>query len=252
MKIKKHIANTVTCLNVICGCIAAASIMNNRFIYASIFIYLAMIFDFADGLVARALNVKSEFGKQLDSLADAISFGLVPGMLMFYLINTAIDFSNVDIQSNEIPRSLSYLGFSITVFSVLRLAKFNIDTRQTSSFLGLPTPANAMIIMSFPLILKWPWGPIGSEHIIKLLLNPTFLISLTIIISTLMVVELPLFALKFKNLSFKDNYIKYLFLILSVVLLLNFYFLAIPMIIILYVILSIINNFIKPTENHEI
>ncbi|MDD5570475.1 MAG: CDP-diacylglycerol--serine O-phosphatidyltransferase [Bacteroidales bacterium] len=249
MKIDKHIANAVTCINILCGCFAVISLINRELWMASYFVYLAVIFDFIDGFVARALNVKSEFGKQLDSLADAISFGLVPGILMYRLIFISISISNINISPY-----FACFGFLITVFSLLRLAKYNLDIRQEEHFIGLPTPANAIFIMSFPLILQNPYCSFFSNEylFIVIILNPIVLISLTFIVSALLISEIPLFALKFKTFSLKENKLVYSFLFISIILLAIFYFIAIPMITILYIILSLFNNISKSKKNHEI
>lgn len=249
MKIDKHIANAVTCINILCGCFAVISLINDELWMASYFVYLAMIFDFVDGFVARALNAKSEFGKQLDSLADAISFGLVPGILMYRLIYISISISNINISPY-----FSCFGFLITVFSLLRLAKYNLDIRQEEHFVGLPTPAGAIFIMSLPLILRNPYCTLFNNEyfFIVIILNPIVLISVTLIVSALLVSEIPLFALKFKTFSFKENKLRYSFLIASIILLAIFYFIAIPIIIILYIILSLFNNISKLKNNHEI
>ncbi|MFA6923232.1 MAG: CDP-diacylglycerol--serine O-phosphatidyltransferase [Bacteroidales bacterium] len=249
MKFDKHIANAVTCINIVCGCFAVISLINRELWMASYFVYLAMVFDFIDGFVARALNAKSEFGKQLDSLADAISFGLVPGILMYRLIFISISIGNINISPY-----FSCFGFIITVFSLLRLAKFNLDIRQKEYFIGLPTPASALFIMSFPLILQNPYCTLfrNEYFFVTIILNPIVLISITLIISALLVSEIPLFSLKIKTFSFKDNKLSYSFLLASIILLAIFYFIAIPLIIFLYIILSLFNNISKQNNSHEI
>ncbi|MCC9136327.1 CDP-diacylglycerol--serine O-phosphatidyltransferase [Pontibacter silvestris] len=229
---KKHIPNAITCFNLLSGCIALYFAFNNQLVNASYMVSVAAVFDFMDGMVARVLNTYSEIGKQLDSLADMVSFGAVPGAMVFMLLtvsgNTALG----------IPESiLPFFGFLITIFSALRLAKFNIDTRQTSSFIGLPTPACTILVASLPLILEN--GTLAHYNVI---LNPYVLLTLTVLLSYLLVAELPLFALKFKNLSWQDNSIRFIFLGLSIILLALVKFAAVPLIIVLYIILSIIKN----------
>lgn len=247
MSVKKHIPNAITCLNLFCGCIAIVHVFNGDLVLATYFVWAAAIFDFFDGMVARLLKVHSEIGKQLDSLADIVSFGVVPGTMMFMMILNCSNISKEGYLFLEENKWLSFIGFIITIFSAIRLAKFNIDTRQSESFIGIPTPANALFITSFPLILI-------SDFIFfkELINNSNFLISITIISSYMLVAELPLFALKFKTVSFKGNEIRYLFLAISIVLLIIFKAIAIPFIILLYIILSVINNIISKKKQNEI
>lgn len=246
MNIKKHIPNAITCLNLLCGGIAIVYVFNGDLVLATYFVWAAAILDFFDGMVARLLNVHSEIGKQLDSLADMVSFGVVPGAMMFKFINQQMITCGGEDKYNDFA-TISFIGFLITIFSAIRLAKFNIDTRQSESFIGLPTPANALFISSFPLILN-------SDFILfkELINNSYFLISITIISSYILVAELPLFALKFKSFSFKGNEIRYLFLAISLLLLIIFQVIAIPFIILLYIILSVINNIISKKKQNEI
>ena len=246
MNIRKNIPNTITCLNLLCGCmgIVCAFQENGGILYSSVFIGLAAIFDFLDGFVARLLKAHSEIGKQLDSLADMVTFGVLPGVMMFKLIDEAFT------QFHQDSMHLQYIGFLITVFSAIRLAKFNIDTRQTDSFIGLPTPANSILIASFPLIILQTFEllPNRNTTLVHLsIANPYFLIGLTVVMSYLLVAELPLFALKFKNFGWTDNKIRYIFLGLSLVMLIAFEFVAVPFIIALYILLSVVNNFSQKT-----
>lgn len=233
MNIKKHIPNSLTCANLFCGCIALVCIFNNNLIYASYLIVLAAVFDFFDGFVARILHVQSDIGLQLDSLADMVTFGVVPGAIVFHYLLASLNTYNL-------PSELAYLAFIITVFSALRLAKFNIDTRQTDSFIGLPTPANTMLIVSFPLIAQ----QLTSTSLILeyTILNPYFLLVVVGTMSFLLVAEIPMFALKFKNFSWHDNKIRFIFVGLTILLLALFQFVAIPFIIAAYVGLSVVNN----------
>ena len=255
MELKKHIPNTLTSLNLLFGCFAIANAFHGNLVMSAYLVGAAAIFDFFDGFVARALKVGREFGKQLDSLADMVTFGVVPGVVMYLLIHSAIQ-NNLYVlfpdgyYTKFYTRLLDYLpfiGFLIPVFSGLRLAKFNIDTRQTDSFIGVPTPANTILICSLTLIVKQNLGmahPSAFSSYLSNLINFNyyFLVGLTIVMSFLLVSELPLFALKFKNFGWADNKIRYLFLIIAAVLLILFQFIAIPFIILLYIILSIINN----------
>lgn len=246
---KRHIPNFITLLNVFCGCIASVFAVMNQLEIAAIFVFLGIFFDFFDGMAARLLDVRSELGVQLDSLADMITSGLVPGIVMFQLLNMSTTggwnrtfpatgqettlWEDLDL-GNPIP----YLGFLITMASAYRLAKFNIDENQQDSFIGLPTPANALLIISLPLIMIYHWNDFLNE----IILNQWFLIGLTILSCYLLNSKIELFALKFKNWSFKDNAQRYIFLIISLVLLLTMKFIAVPLIIIFYILSSIVTN----------
>lgn len=236
MWIKKQIPNAITCLNLFSGCVAILYLSNNMLDMAAYCVGVAAIFDFFDGLAARALNVSSEIGKQLDSLADMVSFGLVPGYMMNKLIIFALKFNNESIEETSPLFYLSYFGFLITIFSAIRLAKFNIDTRQTNSFIGLPTPANSFLIASIALLLFTS----QNEDLKKVILNTYFLIGLTILSSYLLVAEIPLFALKFKKFAWKGNEIRYLFLIISLITFILFKIIAIPIILLLYIVISLL------------
>ncbi|MCE9538356.1 MAG: CDP-alcohol phosphatidyltransferase family protein [Bacteroidetes bacterium] len=242
MNIKKNIPNTITCGNLFCGCLAVVCAFNGNLLWSAYLVGIAGILDFLDGFIARLLNVHSEIGKQLDSLADKVTFGLVPGVVMFIFLSNAAAIYAGSSGSNMVAVSyLPLFAFFITIFSAIRLAKFNIDTRQTNSFIGVPTPANALLICSFPLI-QFFQPTIGNFSLIPILENVWFLLGLTILMSYLLVAELPLFALKFKNFGWADNKIRYSFLIASILMILLFQFIAIPFIIFLYVILSVINS----------
>lgn len=230
---KKSIPNAITCLNLFTGCVAIYIAYQGNLEFAAYLVFVAAGFDFLDGMVARLLNAYSELGKQLDSLADMVSFGVLPGVIMFKLMQQS---ANADpatsIYEVEI---LPFSAFIIIIFSALRLAKFNIDTRQTSSFIGVPTPANTLFIAALPLI-------IGNDqfNLSGYILNYYGLLVLSLILSFMLVAEIPLFALKFKNLSWKDNAVRFIFLLISIPLLFILKFAALPVIIILYVLLSVV------------
>ncbi len=248
MNLKKHIPNALTCCNLLCGCIAIEQAFEGNLVIAAYLVGLAAIFDFFDGFAARLLRVASPIGKDLDSLADMVTFGVVPGVVMFQLIEMSI-FSYVNegtaaVQNfHEKELALSglvvYVAFLIPIFSAIRLAKFNNDNRQTSSFIGLPTPANAILICSFPLITANTNSLLASD----IIFNIYFLISITVLLSLLLITEIPLFALKFRTFSWLGNRTRYIFLALSVVLLALFQFVGIPLIIVLYVLMSINSNY---------
>lgn len=242
MNIKKHIPNAITCGNLLCGCLAIVSALNGDLVWSAFLVGLAAILDFFDGFVARLLKVGGELGKQLDSLADMVTFGVVPGMIMFQMLSPEATFTfNDSTLMIERPEYLQYLGFLITTFSAMRLAKFNIDTRQSNSFIGVPTPANSILICSLPLIQHFQPVVLGVNTFMAIN-NTWFLVILTLLMSYLLVAELPLFALKFKNFGWADNKIRYSFLIISVILLILFQFIAIPFIIFLYISFSVVNN----------
>jgi CDP-diacylglycerol---serine O-phosphatidyltransferase len=228
----RHLPNLMTLANLFCGCLAIVSIFGGELTTASIFIFIAALLDFGDGFVARKLNAFSELGKQLDSLADMVSFGVVPGLMLYALFvmgSTRYDFDPTFMMTGQ------YFMFSVTLFSCLRLALFNIDTRQSTYFIGVPTPANTMMIMSLPFILEG--NVFGFEDYIY---HPFFLILFAGISSYLLVAEIPLLALKFKSFAWNVNKGPYLLLIVSALSILLLKFAAAPIILIFYVILSLI------------
>jgi len=241
---KKYIPNIITSLNLVCGCISILFAVNGDLVAASYFVLTGLFFDFFDGLSARLLHVQSEVGVQLDSLADMVTFGVVPGIIMFQLLNKSItnqvletkfEVSEAMLWFGDNMSFIPFIGLTIVIASAYRLAKFNVDTRQVTSFIGLPTPANTLLIISLPLIYEFQY----VEILDTIIFNKWFLIGLTILSSILLNMELPLFALKFKTWDFKNNKIRYLFLGLSLVSILIFKFIAIPIIIGLYILLSI-------------
>lgn len=237
---KRHIPNLITLLNALSGCIAVIFAVRNQMELAALFVFLGIFLDFFDGLAARALNVKSELGLQLDSLADMITSGLVPGIVMFQLLSMASTggWNAAGLATYEVgegPLLLPFAGFLITMASAYRLARFNIDENQVSSFIGLPTPANALLILSLPLILLYH----GNDILNSIILNPWFLIGLTLLSAYLLNSPIRLFALKFDNWGFRDNALRYIFLLVSLVFIATLKFLAIPAIILFYVLSSL-------------
>jgi CDP-diacylglycerol---serine O-phosphatidyltransferase len=242
---KQYIPNALTLLNLFCGSIAIIFAVNNHFTAAAIFVFLGIFFDFFDGFAARKLNVQSELGVQLDSLADMVTSGVVPGIIMYKLLslsfNTSSTVTDWDANFNPISFNISLvplIGLFVTLASAYRLAKFNIDEDQQTYFKGLPTPANTLLIISLPLILEFQ----NSNLINTIIMNKWFLIGLTFLSCYLLNSSIKLFALKFKNWAFKENAIRYIFLILCVLLLVILQFVAIPLIILLYIIMSVIDN----------
>ncbi len=227
--ITKHIPNTVTCFNLFSGCIACVMAFEANYPMAMLFIVMGAIFDFFDGMLARLLNAPSPIGKELDSLADDITFGVAPALMVFsFLKEPALSYP--DFCGNFLCNYLPYLAFLIAVFSALRLAKFNVDERQTSSFIGMPTPANALF---------WSSLIVGGETFIYNHINAMVIIGLILVFCWLLIAELPMFSLKFKNLTWKDNKITYIFLIGCVPLLIFFTISGIAAVIVWYIILSL-------------
>lgn len=237
--IKKYIPNIITLLNLLSGVIAILFAATDHLIEAAFFVLLGIFFDFFDGLAARLLKVQSELGVQLDSLADMITSGVVPGIVMFQLLRRTLgDWENHTLfESLKEFELLPYVGLLLPLAAAYRLAKFNIDTRQTTSFIGLPTPAMALYVISLPLIIAYG----GQELAVELIDDKYFLLISTIGLAVLMNIELPLFALKFKDFSFDKNLVQVIFLVLAVFLLLMLKFVAIPIIIVLYILFSLFN-----------
>ena len=229
--ITKRIPNTVTCLNLFSGCIAIVMAYEANYILALGFIVLSAIFDFFDGMLARLLNAASPIGKELDSLADDVSFGVAQAMMVFSFLKepqlTYPDFLT------PIQAYVPYFAFLIAVFSALRLAKFNIDERQTSSFIGLPTPANALF---------WASLIVGGSNFIFAHFNVIWILVLVLIFSLLLTAEIPMFALKVKNLKWADNKIQYIFLLVAIPLLIFFQWSGIAAVIAWYILLSLITQ----------
>lgn len=225
--ILRNIPNTITSCNLLSGCIACYMAFQGNYPMALTFIIVGAVFDFFDGMTARLLHVSSPIGKELDSLADDITFGLAPAAIVFSL------FKDVHYPTFMEPLTgfMPYTGFLIAVFSALRLAKFNIDTRQTSSFIGMPTPANALF-----------WGSLtvgGYDFLVSETFNAAYLFILVVIMSLLLVAEIPMFSLKFKNLSWANNKVSYIFLIVSIPLLIIFRLSGFAAVIVWYILLSL-------------
>jgi len=244
-QLKRHIPNTITLLNMASGVLAIFASTHGHLGLAVAFVLLAAVFDFMDGLAARALHVVSDIGKQLDSLADVVSFGVAPAFITIELLKILL------FSGQEIPEVMAisdaailFSPILIPVFSAYRLAKFNIDTRQSSSFYGLPTPANAMFFISLALIyLRHPQYELWLEGI-----TPVFPF-LVLIFCTLMVAEYRMFALKFKTWRFADNKFRYLFIGVSAILLISLQAIAIPLVILLYIAMSGIYNLINSKQS---
>lgn len=272
MNFRAFIPNFLTSMNLFCGCLGISFAVSENLVYSAILIGTGAIFDFLDGFAARLLKGGSELGKQLDSLADMVTFGVLPGLILYQLTVISLKDYYIPFDKRETVHILiSCIAFLVPVFSALRLGKFNIDTRQTDRFLGLPTPANAIFIASFPLILGVQYdmnfyyppqpGAIAfyistgffsslDVFIVNLLFSPWFYIAASIVLSSLLVLEIPLLALKFKSWRWQFNKTRYLLVIISVLLastvyFTELYFIVIPIIIFLYIIISSVYYLLK-------
>jgi CDP-diacylglycerol--serine O-phosphatidyltransferase len=234
----RNIPNYITIANLFCGVLSIISTFSNQLSLAAFFIFLGIFLDFFDGFFARLLKIENEFGLQLDSLADLVTSGLAPSFILFKLLNDSNASQLFDEFSFEIPfSSISFIAFLIPIFAALRLANFNIDKNQKNSFIGLPTPMTAIFIASIPLI--------KSEFFNSIYSNTSTLCVISVVLSILMISKLNLFSIKVnfqENLSSQLNMMRLFMLISSLILLFFFNLAAIPFIVVLYIILSIINN----------
>jgi CDP-diacylglycerol---serine O-phosphatidyltransferase len=275
------IPNWFTLGNLFCGCLGIVNCFEGDLVWAAYLVGIAAVLDFLDGFMARLLKASSPVGKELDSLADMVTFGVLPGVMVFHLLKVGgpiyfPDQNEIGVWGlNNVAGYMetpwyAYFAFVISLFSALRLAKFNVDTRQSDSFIGVPTPAVTILIASLPLILQSGmtdalknmdaqslWVNFSSapglgyqtvNPINAIILHPWFLLGLTAVMSFLLISEIPLFALKFKKFGWKGNEIRYIFLALSVLLFVFFWYLGIALIIVLYVLMSVVNNLLKKKE----
>ncbi|MEJ6710678.1 MAG: CDP-alcohol phosphatidyltransferase family protein [Flavobacteriales bacterium] len=224
----KHIPNLLTISNLICGCLALYFSFHANLIFTAYFVGLSAVFDFTDGLAARLLKVSGPMGRELDSLADMVSFGVVPGSVVFHLLEES-SLSNY-----------AFIALLIPAFSAYRLAKFNIDDRQLDGFIGLNTPTCTLFFISFPLISHFQ----PTHFLNQFIVMPELLLLFTILMSIAMVLNVSLFSFKFKNLQFQDNKLRFLFIVLVIILTLLLHFAAIPLLVLLYLVLSVFNNYI--------
>lgn len=264
----------ITSCNLICGCLAIVQAQHGNITLAAYLIGLAAIFDFFDGMAARVLNVSSPIGKDLDSLADMVSFGVVPGMIMFKIL----EFSNDHYIFSAMPRStaaqqvhtfdsfLPYAAFLIPVFSAWRLAKFNNDERQVDAFIGLPTPANSIFFCSLALMIQNTYLEYESREksltdllsydwkydlFVNKIGHPYFLTGLIIVLCILLVAEIPLFSFKFKHFGWKGNEVRWLYLLWCILLISLLRFGGIPLTVLSYVIFSLISNKFNPINTES-
>ena len=231
MKLKNHIPNTITLLNLLSGIFSIYFGMEGNLLFAAYCIFIAAVFDFFDGFAARMLHAKSDIGGQLDSLADIVSFGVAPGFIMFQMITLSL--------GSGFESKLPLLGFIIPLFSALRLAKFNVDENQTDSFIGVPTPTTGLLIASFPIIVLQNYAESQGIYY-GIVLNTYFLVGVSVLFSLLMVSPLPMFAIKFKSYGLKENKVQYIFAIVSLLLAAFLGFAAVPIIVLVYLLISIV------------
>ncbi len=262
-----NIPNLLTASNMVCGIFSILLTLSGRIDLAPYPIFLGAIFDFLDGFIARLLKQQGELGKQLDSLADMVTFGLAPGIMMFVILlnissgnDNFFDCATCEYEKFEHWINIIFKQFHfevliallIPVFSMFRLAKFNLDTRQVEGFIGLNTPANTLLLCTFPLILAQDFDA-GSVNFIarELVMQPFFIIPLILVLSILLVSEIPIFSLKFKHFKWKGNEIRFIFLLIcSLIIPLTLYW-SLGIIVILYLVLSIFDNLFK-RKKHEI
>lgn len=232
MSIKKHIPNAITCCNLLSGCVSILFTCNDHLLWASAMIFAAAIFDFFDGFAARALDAKSPIGAELDSLSDVVSFGVAPSFIVAWLLSkTGIGWWLHDV--NIFPM----LAFILAAFAAVRLAKFNIDTRQSTSFIGLPVPAVGLFIASLPFMLFRIGNGTVLYHIV---MNPYFLLAMVAVFSWLMISEVPFFSFKIKTLRFSDNILRYFVVIFAIVAVIILKLVALPFVFLFYILLSVV------------
>lgn len=245
--IKRNIANSITLLNLLCGLIAILYAFGGHLNIAALFIALGICLDFLDGMIARALKINSNLGKQLDSFSDLITFGVAPSIIIFQLIYYTESGTFFNPYDDWIKRTIYsenywvYTAFLIPIFSSLRLARFNIKHNKKDDFIGLPTPANALFFISIPLMITFQ-----KESLITQWISQThILIILCFIMSSLLISKISLFTLKFQTFNWDNNRLRYILILSSIILLSLLHFAAIPFIVSLYIILSIINTILK-------
>ncbi len=235
MKLFKHLPNFITLLNLFCGLLSIYFFSVDQLAWASYMIFVAAVLDFFDGFSARLLKAYSPLGAQLDSLADVVSFGVAPAFILFGLIKISHGLPDITVSDVNL---LPFVALIVPLFTALRLAKFNIDTRQTESFIGLPSPASGLLLASLPLVRSQLYE--GQSLFYMVVTNAYFYVGIGLLMSFLMVSELPLFGFKFKSFTLKGNEVRYFFLLSAIILIIALQFVAIPFIILLYLLLSLI------------
>lgn len=242
MFLLRHLPNALTCGNLLCGCLGLVEVLSHNVspAFGGIFIGIAAVLDFLDGFTARLLKVSSPIGKELDSLADVVTFGVLPAAMWFKVLQIWA----------ELPESWALVAFLMAIFSALRLAKFNVDTRQTDQFIGLPTPANALLIAALTFVLEsFDQDPL-SVWLSTVFTNPYVAVGFVGLMCYLLVAELPLLAFKFKSTGWRGNEARFILLGLSGVLLILLKFAAVPLILLMYVVASLVVNR-YPTTPHS-
>ena len=237
MSFKQHIPNAITCGNLVSGCLSIMFLTENMPIKAAIMVFVAGLFDFLDGFTARLLKTQSSIGADLDSLSDVVSFGVAPGFIMCWLMDRAYDlpactFFGIDV--------LPCLAFVLPIFSAIRLAKFNNDETQTTTFRGLPAPGMALFIVSLPLALS------QAGHLTDGVLSYWACVGITLIFSFMMVSRLRFFSFKMKTAKWEGNEVRWIFLLVAIIGFVVFRWLALPFVMLLYILLSIF--FTEKTE----
>lgn len=242
MKFKAALPNVITLLNLFCGCVATLYAVENQLEYAAYWVFLGIFLDFFDGYFARIFNVQSELGIQLDSLADMVTSGLVPGVVLYQLLQTALQAQPI---SDSFDVSwLATLGFLVTLASAYRLGKFNIDTEQKANFIGLPTPANAIFIVSIPFLIE----DFQSDILNQWIVTPWFLIVLILLSSFILNSNLKMFSLKTTSFTFKGNETMFLFAVYALVVIVVLKIAGFPIIILSYVLVSLFGKMWKKSK----
>ena len=232
MKITKHIPNAITCCNLISGCVSILFLCHDRLLWAAAMIFAAAVFDFLDGFAARLLDAKSPIGAELDSLSDVVSFGVAPSFIVaWFLSRTGVTWWVYNFNA------FSVTAFILAAFAAVRLAKFNLDTRQTTSFIGLPVPAVGLFIASLPFMM---FHIERNSMLYSVVASPYFLLAMVAVFSWLMVSEVPFFSFKIKNLKFKENILRYFVVIFAIVAVIILKWVALPFIFLFYILLSVI------------
>lgn len=229
---KPYIPHIITLINLFCGCCAVVCILFGQFLPAFLFIFIGGIADYTDGMAARWLEVKSPLGKELDSIADMVTFGVVPGAIIYALLSL-----NGNTESIPVLSYSALPAFILSVFSGLRLARFNLDTRQTDNFIGLATPSSTMFVVG--LMMIYHFNSFGLKPFVS---NPYFLYSVIVTLSYLLVAEFPMFGFKFKDFNWKGNEIRFIFLATALAMFIVLQEAAFSFIILIYILFAIIDN----------
>lgn len=248
--IKKYIPNTITLINLFCGCGALICVLYGYFTNAFWFLFVGGLADYLDGMVARWLKVNSELGKELDSLADMVSFGVVPGAILYMLLSSGFHYDTLKMGGEMMPPVRATLNmdltwkalpaFIISMFACLRLARFNLDTRQTEDFIGMATPTMTLFVVGLMLIFDY-----NSFGLRSIIVNPYFLFAVIGIFSYLMVSELRMFSFKFKGFQWEDNEIRFIFVGIALLLLVLLREAAFSAVVIAYILTVLIQNTFK-------